>query len=172
MRKRRTSADGPHRSPAPRPTESRSHGDRLFTAGLPLVERRAVDDYRIVDGEPRCPAALVLLRDAAALDALELRIDRTSPRLSTSQHRAMRDRDRLREFVQPQDGHSRRGRVQPSALARQSPARPRLEAHHDGEGTQAPEAMRDRLEAMKVKLEGIKAAPEAKPAEYRHPEAA
>ena len=35
-----------------------------------------------------------------------------------------------------------------------------------------PEAMRDRLEAMKVKLEGIKAAPEAKPAEYRHREAA
>lgn len=34
------------------------------------------------------------------------------------------------------------------------------------------EAMRDRLEAMKVKLEGIKAAPEAKPAEYRHREAA
>ena len=29
------------------------------------------------------------------------------------------------------------------------------------------EAMRDRLEAMKVK-QGIKAAPEAKPAEYRH----
>jgi hypothetical protein len=38
-------------------------------AELPLVTLRAVDRYLIIDGKTRRPAALVLPRDAAALDA-------------------------------------------------------------------------------------------------------
>jgi hypothetical protein len=46
-------------------------------AELPLVALRAIDDYLVVDGEPRRPAALVLPRDAAALDALQaVHVDR------------------------------------------------------------------------------------------------
>jgi hypothetical protein len=41
-----------------------------------LVAGAAVDRYLIVNGEPRRPAALVLVGDAAALDALEaVRVD-------------------------------------------------------------------------------------------------
>ena len=44
---------------------------RLVVAELALVALGAVDDYLVVDGQPRRPAALVLPRDTAALDAPE-----------------------------------------------------------------------------------------------------
>jgi hypothetical protein len=40
---------------------------------FPLIALRAVDDHLVIDRQPRRPAALVFLRDAAALDGPVIR---------------------------------------------------------------------------------------------------
>ena len=131
---------------------TRSMADRLFVAGF-LVERQA----------GRLPSSTVSRAVQPRSSSCETRphsthssccIDRTSPRLSTSQHRTMRYRDRLREFDQPQDGHSRAGGgFEPRWLGSRPPDQDWRHTMMAKERKRL-EAMRDRLEAMKVKLEG------------------